>query len=179
MYNLKKCKQVFSIHHGGVFSVSPGARTVLEIFLFVLGLVLCTISAYFICTYFNGDTLAKASGLSLSVWTDKFIVLVKLSCALTASCLFLWYVLTKMIFRVQSSADWGRRTVWFFLFLVVMAGIFVIINIYADTLRIKTDLFVNVVFFLCFVVGGYWLTSIAITPAKFKFAPLGAVLFRR
>ena len=179
MYNLKKYKQVFSIRHGGVFSVSSGARTVLEIVLFVLGLALCTVAAYFICTYFNGDTLAKASGLSLSVWTDKFIVLVKLSCALTAGCLFLWYFLTKMIFRVQSSADWGRRTIWLFLFLVVMVGIFVIINIYADTLRIKTDLFINVVFFLCFVVGGYWLTSIAITPSKFKFAPLGAVLFRR
>lgn len=170
---------MFLIHYGGVFSLSPGARTVLEIFLFVLGVALFTVAAYFICTYSNGATLAKASGLSLSVWTDKFIVLVKLSCALTAGCLFLWYVLTKMIFRVQSSADWGRRTVWFFLFLVVMVGVFVIINIYADTLRIKTDLFVNVVFFLCFVVGGYWLTSIAITPAKFKFAPLGAVLFRR
>ena len=159
--------------------MSPGARTVFEIFLFVICTALFSIVAYFTCTYFDGATLAQASGLSIPNWTDGFLILVKMSCALTASCLFLWYILTKMIFRVQSSADWGRRTVWFFLFLVVTVGTFVVINIYAETLRIKTDLFVNVVFFLCFVVGGYWLTSIAITPSKFKFAPLGAVLFRR
>lgn len=159
--------------------MSSGTRTILELFLFVFGILLFTVLAYFTCTYFEGATLAKASGLSLQTWTDNFTVLVKMSCALTAICLFLWYILTKLVFQVQSSADWGKRTVWFVFFLIVTVGVLAITNVYADTLGVKNNLFVNVIFLLCFPICGYWFTSIAITPAKFKFAPLGAVLFRR
>lgn len=151
----------------------------MELFGIILGVSFFTFAAYLICTYFEGATLANASGLNLQIWTERFIVLVKMSCALTAICLLLWYILTKVVFQVQSSADWGKRTVWGFFLLVVTAGILLITNLYADNLNIKTDLFVNIIFILCFDIGGYWLTSIAVTPVKFKFAPLGSVIFRR
>ena len=159
--------------------MSSGSRTVLEFFLFVLFISLFTFAAYIACTYFYGVTLARASGLSISIWTDKFIVLVGMSCALTTVCLLIWYILTKAVFKVESSADWNRRPIWSVLFVIVFFGILVITNIYANVfLEIKINAFINVVFFFCFVVGGYWLTSIVITPSRFKSSPLGASLFR-
>lgn len=160
--------------------MSSGSRTVLEIFLFVLFVSLFTFAAYFTCTYFNGATLAGVSGLSIQIWTDRFIVLVKMSCALTTVCLLIWYLLTKAVFKVQSSADWNRRPIWSVLFVIVFVGILFITNVCANAfLEIKINAFVNVIFLLCFVVGGYWLTSIVITPSRFKSSPLGASLFRR
>lgn len=159
--------------------MSSGTRTILELFLFVFGILLFTVLAYFTCTYFEGATLAKASGLSLQTWTDNFTVLVKMSCALTAICLFLWYILTKLVFQVQSNADWGKRTVWFVFFLIVTVGVLAITNVYAETLRIKTNLFVNVI--LCQKKSSLRCVLdlvLSITPKNLKSSPLNPIPIR-
>lgn len=155
--------------------MSSTARTLLDIFLFLICTAIFTGAAYEICTYSESSTLANASKMDLTTWSDAFFVVVMRSCVFTAACLMLWYILAKFIFSVSSSGDWGRRTIWFFLFLVVAVGVLVIANVLPD---IKINLFVSVVFFICFAVGGYWFTSILITPSRFKTTPLGAELFR-
>ena len=156
-------------------------RTLLELLGILIGALIFTGLAYFICTNVEGHALANASKMPYSQWEEKFISVLKVAFGLTLGCSLVWYLLAKVIFSVQNAAGSGRRTFWVILLLIVAAGNFAITNYYAasESIRIQLNFAVTAIFILCFAVGGYWLTSIFTTPSKFKYTPIAAQLFRK
>ncbi len=138
----------------------------------------CVILTYFITSSITGHQLATASGnMAFSRWQEKFQSLTINAGILSFLCSLAWFVLTRWIFKINSSRGIGKRTVWAALAALDLIGCVAIPQFYSSTLGIKINFIVIAVFIIFFAGIGYWLLTIFTTPKIFKYTPLGARFF--
>ena len=141
---------------------------------------LCMALADFIASHFTGvHQLATDSGnMPYTRWQEKFQTLIFIVGGISGLCSLAWLGLTGWIFEADSYDTPRWRRFW-----IVLAGVTLIANFaapqfYSLVAGIKLNFAISGIFVLTFTVIGYWLLSIAVTPAAFKYVPPLSDLFR-
>ena len=155
-----------------------GTRTAIKLITIIVVTMICTTLAYYSSSYAAGHGLATASGgMNYSRWQEKFFILTAVTGALSGICTSIWFILTRMVFEINSPQGVGRRLIWSIIALISIIICIAVPHLYSASLGIKVNGIVIGLFIIFFTVLNYWLLSIFTTPLSFKYTPVGAQIF--
>lgn len=144
----------------------------------ILGVILtnliCVAAAYFFSSYLGGAVSAKLSGnMPYSHWQEKFLILVLLAGGITCLCSIIWVIFSNSLFTVNSGGQNNRRIFWIIPALITLAGNIAVTQFVSKIQGIYVDISITGVFLAIFLLIGYWIVSIVVTPPAFGHVPIG------
>lgn len=164
-------------------------RTVVDILvIFVLMAVISVI------VYFGGNEIVLSSSdsglVKAEVWKEYHSDVVFITGTLAGLVLLGWYVLARFVLKVRQPGDGSKRVLWMAFFgLAAAVSIFVpfvIKLIKADkisgtgvVLSGNFNIVIPILFFVFYALIGYWVGSLLVTPAPYKYVPVGAKLVKK
>ena len=161
--------------------MSPRTEAIIHLTMSVVIMLAMSLVAYLIGGNFLADKFifpgAHEENFTvpmLSDWEMMYQTLVLHMGLASTAVLLLWTMLSHWGFNSSSSTDVGKRGIWAFFFVIIVALSFAL----PYTSNVLIDTSVSVTFLLCYGFGGYWGGSIFVTADRFKYTPLLAGFVR-
>ena len=117
----------------------------------------------------------------LSEWKEPYFHLVRYMGIIAGFILILWVALTHWLLRPSGSTGLGKRWLWGLLgiILAVLCVAFPYIFVcYSKDPFVIDDMSLQLLFFVCYCLVGYWGGSIFVTANTYKHTPIFAGFFR-
>lgn len=150
------------------------------LFMAVMIILIASVAAYFIGSMLSGGILAEAGEAGARVmeqpdWMYYYSWLVLFMGGAAGAVLILWTVLSHWVL----SAAGSKRMIWLVFFIISAVLCVAVPIIFEKTYSSFTnDVSIEILFFVCYSLFGYWGGSILVTSEKHRLAPPLAGLVR-
>ena len=128
-----------------------------------------------------GDLKLNFNIPTLPEWKTLYFYLVRYMGLIAGFILILWVVLTHWLLRPLGSTGLGKRWLWGLLgiILAVLCVAFPYIFVYYSKIPFLIDnVSLQLLFFVCYCLVGYWGGSIFVTADTYKYTPIFAGFFK-
>ena len=161
----------------------------------IIIMLVLSVVAYYIGGNFIGDSIinktqnaVNAGTLELKFkiptlpeWQEQYFRLVRYMGIIAGFILILWVALTHWLLRPSGSTGQGKRWLWG-LFGIMLAALCVaapyVFMYFFDTKFLIDKMSLQLLFFICYCLVGYWGGSIFVTSDTYKYTPIFADFFK-
>ena len=151
--------------------MNRGMKTGVQIAGIVFIVLICAAIMHFALAPMLGKGYITGTQSNIKEWLVgyKSILYGVAGFALLSS--ILWYVLARFVFKITAARGVGKRTVWAMLFVLNIVGV-VLITMFIG--KIPRGIGLYLAHIVLFSVIGYYVSTLFLTPAPYKYTPLGA-----
>jgi len=151
-------------------------KTAVQVFGIIVIILLCAAIMNFGLAKVLGQGYIVGKNISIKQWINGYHAILYAVTGVALLLPLLWYIMARFIFKITSSKDVGKRTVWSVLWII---DIVAIILFTWGIGHIEKGISLYIVHVILFSFIGYYLTTLLFTPAPYKYTPLGADKLRR
>ncbi len=158
--------------------MNRSTRTIAQI----LGILLLT-AVLSLFAYYIGSSLGKSIIIGTPIahndWQAHYKKLVYATGATGGIISLLWYSLARFGMKIHTSYGVGKRTLWGALGGLMLIACVALPYAFANAdATLKMSASIPLLFVALYAVIGYWIGSLFMTPAAYKYTPLGAEKIR-
>lgn len=118
---------------------------------------------------------------TLQQWQTRYFYLVRYMGIISGFILILWVVLTHWLLRPSGSTGLGKRWLWGLLGIILAVLCVAFPHIFVSYFKFQfliDNTSIQLLFFVCYCLVGYWGGSIFVTADTYKYTPIFAGFFR-
>lgn len=155
-------------------------KTILQIFFVLVLMFLLSVIAYYVGSNLARSFLQAGIGITLVQWQQHFLRLVAATGFLSSATLLTWYALARFFLRLDNATSVDKRSIWLTIFAVEIVFCLALPYIFANSDQVlKMAVTIPILFVGLYSILGFWFGSILVTPAPYKYTPIGSSLIRR
>ena len=161
----------------------------------IIIMLVVSVAVYYIGGNFIGDSIisktesaVNAGTLKLNFkipshqdWTDQYFYLVRYMGIIAGFIQILWVVLTHWLLRPSGSTGQGKRWLWGLLGIILAILCVALPSVFVELLKVPfliDSIRIQLLFFICYCLVGYWGGSIFVTSDTYKYTPIFAGFFK-
>lgn len=150
-------------------------QDITAIFAAIITVVVITLIFHVFGSTFLDLVVKPQHGITFERWIPEYHDWVLVIGTTSLVCSLGWLIISKLMFKVNSPNDTGRRLYWA-CGLFLQLGIFTVVQILKTPVK-EGNLALASIFFLL-ALFGYYIPTVLFTPSSYKYAPLGASVIR-
>ncbi len=151
--------------------MNRGMKTGVQIAGIVFIILICAAIMHFGLAPMLGKGYIAGQKATISEWMAGYKSILYGVAGFALLTGILWYVLARFVFKITAARGVGKRAVWAILFVLNIVGV-VLISMFVGKIARGIGLYISHV--VLFSVIGYYVSSLFLTPAPYKYTPFGA-----
>lgn len=160
--------------------MSRKTKTILQILSVIILMLLLSLAAYYLGSRFARSFLQAGMGVTLVQWQSHYIRLVATVGTVSCLALLTWYSLARFFLRLDNATSVDKRSIWLVIGAAEIVFCLSLPYIFATADKsLKLGISIPILFLGLFAIVGFWFGSIFVTPAPYKYTPIGSAIFRR